>query len=194
MRIVFLSMCLTGVVSLGWLAPTVADEADGCTHFSWDVSHELAVMKQTVKPVVAGAKAGADSPVLQLDKPYELKLTSQASVTYPVKPGKPTLNDSAQGGLARFHIAKAGLYRIALTSGHWIDVADGDHLVKSKDFTGSRDCARLHKIVEFELPADKDLALQLSGSADASVKLAITTVTAAAAAPTTVAPAAASSH
>jgi hypothetical protein len=140
------------------------------------VSHELTVMKQTPQVIVAATKPGRQTPLLELDKLYELKLSPQAAITYAAKPAKPTLNDSAQGGLIRFHVEKAGIYRISITSGHWIDVVDGDHLVKSKDFQGSRDCERPHKIVEFDLPAGKDLILQFSGSTDPVVVMAITPV------------------
>ena len=176
-RTAMLSCCL---LSLGWAAlasPAFADDADGCSHFSWDVSHELKVMKQTAAPVTAATQPG-HVPLIQIDELYELKLSPQSSVTYSAKPAKPTLNDSAQGGLVRFHVDKAGLYRVSITSGHWIDVVDGEQFVKSKDFSGSRECARPHKIVEFELPANKDLVLQFSGSTDSSVVTAITPVAA----------------
>jgi hypothetical protein len=176
MRTVLLSLCVISVVSAASIAPTFADETDGCSHFTWDVSHELAVMKQTPKSVTAATQAGAGTPQLQLDTLYDLKLAPQCGVTYSAKPAKPTLNDSAQGGLVRFHIEQPGVYRISITSGHWIDVIEGDVFVKSKDFQGSRGCARPHKIVEFDLPGHKDLLLQLSGSTDASVTLAITPV------------------
>ncbi|HEY4211066.1 MAG TPA: hypothetical protein VGM84_06280 [Steroidobacteraceae bacterium] len=167
------------VGSLAWLLagpPALAQEVDGCK-FAWDVAHELTVLKQAPQSVTAGAKPGADSPVLRIDKPYQLKLVAQNSVTYAVKPAKPTLNDSVQGGLVRFKVDKAGLYRVSITSGHWIDVVDGSAVVKSKDFTGSRGCDRVHKIVEFDLPAGRDLVLQFSGSTDAQVLMAITPVT-----------------
>ena len=170
-----------GLLSLGCAAlvtPAFAEDADGCSHFSWDVSHELKVMKQTAAPVTAATKPGPQTPLIQIDKLYELKLSPQSTVTYSAKPTKPTLNDSAQGGLVRFHVDKAGLYRVSITSGHWIDVVDGGQFVKSKDFSGSHDCARPHKIVEFELPANKDLVLQFSGSTDSSVVMAITPVAA----------------
>jgi hypothetical protein len=168
------------VVTAAWVllsvVPAVADEVEGCGHFVWDVSHELAVMKQTPQTVSAGVKAGSEAPVLQLDKLYDLKLSGQGGVTYAVKPSKPTLNDSVQGGVARFHIDKAGAYRISITSGHWIDVVDGTQVIKSRDFTGARGCDRPRKIVEFDLPGGKELTLQLSGSTDAAVLLSITPV------------------
>lgn len=157
-------------------APAFADEVDGCAHFVWDVGHELAVMKQRPQAVTAGIKAGSEAPLLQLDKLYDLKLSGQGGVSYAAKPAKPTLNDSVQGGIARFHTDEAGAYRVSITSGHWIDVVDGTQVIKSRDFTGARGCERPRKIVEFELPAGKELTLQLSGSTDAAVMLAITPV------------------
>ncbi len=177
-RTAMLSCCLLSLGCAALATPAFADDADGCSHFNWDVSHELKVMKQTAVPVTAATKPGTHAPAIQIDKLYELKLSPQSAVTYSAKPAKPTLNDSAQGGLVRFHVDKAGLYRVSITSGHWIDVVDGEQLVKSKDFSGSRDCPRPHKIVEFELPANKDLVLQFSGSTDSSVVTAITPVAA----------------
>ena len=177
-RTAMLSCCLLSLSCAAFVAPAFADDAEGCSHFSWDVSHELKVLKQTAAPVTAATKPGSQVPLIRIDKPYELKLSAQSAVTYSANPAKPTLNDSAQGGLVRFHTDKAGLYRVSITSGHWIDVVDGEQLVKSKDFSGSRECARPHKIVEFELPANKDLVLQFSGSTDASVVTAITPVAA----------------
>ena len=177
-RTTILSWWLIGVGCAVFVPPALADEADGCSHFSWDVSHELKVMKQTAAPVTAATKPGMQAPLLRIDKLYELKLAAQSGVTYSAKPAKPAASDSAQGGLVRFHVDEAGLYRVSISSGHWIDVVDGGQLVKSKDFTGSHECARPHKIVEFELPANKDLVLQLSGSTESSVVTAITPVAA----------------
>ena len=158
-----------------------AAEVDGCTHFTWNVSRELAVMKQTPQPVTAAVKPGADVPELKTDKLYELALAGQSTVAFATKPGKPTLDDGAQAGLVRFHLDKAGRYRVSITSGHWVDVVDGAQFVKSRDFQGARGCERPHKIVEYELPANRDLILQFSGSPDAKVIISITAAPAAAA-------------
>jgi hypothetical protein len=175
-RIAFLTLPALGAIALLCMPPAGADEVDGCGQFGWNVSHELAVMKQTPTAVTAGVKPGAEAPLLQVDKLYDLKLSSQGGVTYAVKPAKPTLNDSVQGGIARFHLDKSGAYRISITSGHWIDVVDGSQVIKSRDFTGARGCDKPRKIVEFDLPGGKDLTLQLSGSTNASVLLSITPV------------------
>jgi hypothetical protein len=154
----------------------LAAEVDGCTKFTWDVTHELAVFKGVPKPVAAGTKAGKEAPQLKLDQVYELKLANQTGVTFALQPGKPTLPDNAQAGVFRFHTEKAGRYRVGITSGHWIDVVDGDKLIKSRDFQGARGCERPHKIVEYELPANSDLTLQLSGATDVTVIVAVTAV------------------
>jgi len=164
--------CLVGQGALA------ADNIDPCTRFTWNVSHELAVAKQTPSPVAAASQAGKDVPPLQLDKLYELKLSAQNEVSFALPPGKPTLPDGAQAGLARFHTDKAGRYRVAITSGHWIDIVDGAQIIKSRDFQGARGCERPRKIVEYELPGGKDLTLQLSGSPDAAVILSVTAVSA----------------
>src|ERR1700719_1307964 len=77
----------------------IATDTDGCAHFTWDVSHELTVMKQAPRALAAATKPGSKVPLLTLDKLYELKFSPQAALMYSAKPEKLTLNDSAQGGL-----------------------------------------------------------------------------------------------
>lgn len=166
---------MAALVTLGARSAS-AEEAQGCTHFAWDVSHELAVMRQTPQTLAAGTGLGPQTPGLQLDKLYELTLAAQSGVTYAVQPANTTPSDGARGGLVRFHIDTAGLYRISISSRHWIDVVERGGLVKSRDFLGAHDCDRPHKIVEFELPAGADLALQFSGSTESAVVVGITAV------------------
>src|SRR5262245_55143651 len=106
------------LASLSWQTVSAAD-ADPCTHFTWNVTHQLAVMKQPAQPVTAAAKPASDIPLLQLDKVYELALAEQSGVTFAVPPGKPTLADGTRAGLVRFSTAAAGRYRVGITSGHW---------------------------------------------------------------------------
>jgi len=151
-------------------------------------------MQQSPQSVVAGVEAGKGVPHVQVDKLYDVKLAAQGSVTYAVKPEKPIRSeraqpersggnpekrqrrDAGQGGLVRFRVAKAGLYRVSISGGHWIDIVDGSNFIQSKDFIRARGCERPGKIVEFELPAGRELTLQLSGFNDQNVMLAITPV------------------
>lgn len=151
-------------------------DGDPCTRFTWDVSRERAVMKQTPRTIAGAVMPGADVPQIEPEKLYEVKLADQSTVTFVAKPGKAPLTDGAHAGLVRFRVEKAGRYRVSITSRHWIDVVEGTQLVSSRDFQGQRGCERPHKIVEYELPAGRDLTLQFSGSTDARVIVAITAV------------------
>jgi hypothetical protein len=133
-------------------------------------------MNEKAQTETVSTKAGPEAPLLHIDKLYELKLAPEGTVTYAIKPPKPPREANPQGGIARFHSGKAGTYRVSLGSGHWVDVVDGPQFITSKDFQGSHGCDRPHKIVEFELPAGKELLLQLSGSMTSPVLLAITRV------------------
>ncbi len=152
-----------------------AADADPCSGFTWNVTRELALLRETAQPVAAVGKAGASMPVLALEKAYALTLLPQPDVRFPVAPGKAVVAEGSHGGLFRFRVPAAGRYRVSITSAHWIDVVQGDHLVKSGDFQRSHGCERPHKIVEFEMPAG-DVILQLSGGTDAYVTVAITSV------------------
>ena len=167
--------CLSIAAALILSGPVIAQDKDPCTQFKWDVTHELAVMKQSPQPLVAALRAGK-VPQLELDKLYVLKLASQANVTFVTKPAKAAPDDGGQAGLARFRTTKAGRYRVSLTSAHWLDVLDGEKAIASRDFQGQRGCDRPRKIVEFELPAEHEFTLQFSGS-EAEVMAAITAVT-----------------
>jgi hypothetical protein len=152
-----------------------AADSDPCTRFTWDVSQELAVMKQTPKPVSGATKADVGVPMLQVGKLYRLRLAPQSTVSFAVTPEKPTLDDGAHAGLVRFHAARPGRYRVSITSGHWIDVVDGSSAISSRDFQGRRGCERPHKIVEYELSRG-DMTVQLSGAAAREVLIAVTRV------------------
>ena len=167
-----------GFALIGMGEATNIADADPCTRFTWDVSRERAVMKQTPRVLAGAVRPGADVPQIEPEKLYEVKLADQSTVTFVAKPGKTAVTDGAHAGLVRFRVEKAGRYRISISSGHWIDVVDGTQLVSSRDFRGQRGCERPHKIVEYELPASRDLTLQFSGSTDAQVIVAITAVSA----------------
>jgi molybdate transport system substrate-binding protein len=119
-----------------------AADTDPCSRFIWDVSRELAVMKQAPRAVAAAVKPGADVPRIEPETLYEVKLADQSAVTFVAKPGKPTLNDGAHAGFVQFRVEKAGRYRVSITSGHWIEIVDGRQLVSSRDFQGQRSCQR----------------------------------------------------
>jgi hypothetical protein len=60
-RTAILSFCFLSMGCAALVTPALADEGDGCSHFSWDVSHELQVMKQTAASVTAAITPVATS-------------------------------------------------------------------------------------------------------------------------------------
>lgn len=161
--------------------PVLAEEPapappSGCDTFTWDVSRELTLLAG--EPVAIGSGVGrADSIVrIATETLYRTTLSPQAQVTLAAQPGKPMLDDGAFAGLLTFQVPTDGRYRVAITSGHWIDIVDAGQIVASLDFQGRRGCPLVHKIVEFQLPAGRDLQLQFAGGAAEDVGVVITAV------------------
>jgi hypothetical protein len=152
----------------------LAAEPDPCKRFTWDVSLETEVMKQSPQLLTAAAAPTADVPQLELDKLYELRLRKQSEVKFAVPPARAATGDDGRGGLVQFRSAAAGRYRISLSTRHWIDVVDGTTLIDSRDFQGAGGCERPHKVVDFDLPANRSLTLQLSRAPDTAVAIAVT--------------------
>jgi hypothetical protein len=181
LRFSFMSVGFAIILMALVSADANAAEADPCSHFKWDVSREVAVMRTTPQPITAAVRPGTDLPQLKVGILYTLTLAEQSAVTFAVQPAKSRSDPAARAGLVRFRVAAPGHYRISITSGHWLDVIDHAQLVDSLDFQGHTGCERPRKIVEYELPAGRDLTLQLSGSSDSPVVVAITAVVAPAA-------------
>jgi hypothetical protein len=163
------------VLASSWDTGSATDE-DLCMAFTQDVSHELAVMKQTPQEVTAAAKPAPGVPRIDPEKLYGLTLAAQSGVTLVANPGRTALVEGSYAGLVKFRVSKAGRYHVSISSSHWIDIIDGTQLLKARAFQGHRRCWRPRKIVQYELPADKELVLQLSGSTESRVIVAITAV------------------
>jgi hypothetical protein len=131
-------------------------------------------MKQSPQVLAAAATPDANIPQLQLDKLYELRLTKQSAVKFVVPPARAATGDDARAGLVQFRSMEAGRYRISLSTRHWADVVDGTLLIESHDFQGAGGCERPHKVVEFDLPANRSLTLQFSRAPNSAVAIAVT--------------------
>lgn len=118
----------------------LAAEPDPCTRFTWDVSHEAAVLKQSAQVLIAAAAPTAELP--QLDKLYEVRLSKQSDVKFVIAPARAAASDDARAGLVQFRSGEAGRYRIALSTRHWIDVVDGATVIESHGFQGAAGCER----------------------------------------------------
>jgi hypothetical protein len=88
--------------------------------------------------------------------------------------GKDVAAEGSSGGILKLHIDHAGRYRITLDAPLWIDVVSGNELVASTGFQGRQPCTLIHKSVEWSLPANADVVVQLAGATRPRTNLAVT--------------------
>jgi len=153
-------------------AAVAVDPQDPCAHFAWNVSRELALFASKASNASAG-RDKTQAPLIPAGQLYELSLSPQGQVTFPMAPAKKGLADGAYAGLVQVSIPSAGLYRVSLDGPFWIDVIAEGKLLASTDFTGNHECKSLRKLVEFQLPAGKVL-VQLTGAPRDRVRLTVT--------------------
>ena len=166
---------LTLLLTCAVLAPLAfAHTDDGCASFTWDVSRELAAMRTPAAPANATPKATPAGQTLELGKHYSATLLPQAAVNFVVPPARQRKAAQPKAGLLSFKTEKSGRYRVSITSSHWIDLLNGVTVIDSMGHEGRGGCGPLHKIVEFELPANTAITLQLSGNDDAVVGIIVT--------------------
>jgi hypothetical protein len=150
-----------------------AADQDPCTAFSWNVSHERELFAASARTGTTGANQ-ALAPLLDPEHLYELRLNPLEQVQFVAPPGKSKGGNGPYAGLARFQVAQTGLWRIALDQPAWIDVIAGGQAIASSDYQGRPGCHAPHKIVQFQLPANQELLIQLSGTPEKQVRLTIT--------------------
>jgi hypothetical protein len=134
-----------------------AQEGSGCNGFRWPLDRERAALVQTDKASLPNGGALAYGAAMML----ELQRFSSAGL--PKAPERAPKSPSAFAG--HFSLAapaKAGAYRITISSEGWVDVLDGGTYLHPIAFTGAKDCDGARKSVKFDLPA-RPLALQFSG-------------------------------
>ena len=167
------------ILLLAWTAaPTLpawaarsSDEA--CAGFSWDVSRERALFGTAARAETAGASARG-APLVTPDQLYDLTLAPQGKVHFVVAPERHWGTQDSFAGLIRLRVRTAGVYRITLGQPAWLDVVSGREIIHPRDFQGAAGCTAPNKIVEFELPAGRELTLQLSGLNSRHARVAIT--------------------
>jgi hypothetical protein len=134
-----------------------AQEGSGCSAFKWPLDHERAALVRADKASLPNGGA------LSYDAAMTLELQPLATAGLPQPPERAPKSTSAFAG--HFTLAtpaKAGHYRVTISSEGWVDVLDGGAYLHPIAFTGAKDCEGARKSVKFDLPA-RPLALQFSG-------------------------------
>ena len=168
---VMLRQCMLLAIGLA-AGPALAQE-DPCAKFSWNIEHERALFATAPEAVAAGHDP-ATTPLLAPERLYLLQLAPQDHVALALPPGKQPKPDGAYAGMARLRLQQPGTYRVSVDQSLWIDVVADGKMIDSADFQGRSGCLTPHKIVQYALPAGRDLVLQLSGAVSPGVRLTIT--------------------
>jgi hypothetical protein len=145
-----------------------AEEPSGCDKFKWPIDRERAALTAPDRAkLTSGAELAAlpaTGVTLALVAPNDAKLPS---------PPERAPKDGTFAGFASFKATpKAGVYTISLSSGAWVDVVQDGHFLKPKGFSGATDCEGIRKTMKYEL-SDKPFVLQISGTKDNSISVAI---------------------
>jgi hypothetical protein len=96
-------------------------------------------------------------------------LHATREISYPTQPEKPG-GSVAHGGLLALTIAQAGTYRIALSSGAWIDLIEDGKAQASTNHGHGPPCSTIRKVVDFSL---KPGLYTLEVSANASPEIGV---------------------
>jgi len=166
-------MTLRALCLLAVIVPVAASGADDpCTAFAWDVHTELALLVGNAVRLRSGTD-DSTAPLIGKAAAYRLALAHQAAVHFAADPGKYSDADGRFAGLVKLHIPRPGRYRVSLDAAAWVDVVAEGHVVPAAAYTGSHDCARLRKVLEFQLPAGP-ATIQVSDSQADHLRLAVT--------------------
>ena len=139
--------------------PCFAQEPVGCDKFKWPLDKERATLTGTDLPKVISG----DRVTWQIPWATTLALVPFADAKLPTPPDRAPKSPTSFAGFVQVAApARAGTYKITLSSEGWIDVVQDGHAVKSTAFSGATGCEGIRKSVKFDLAA-QSLTIELSG-------------------------------
>jgi hypothetical protein len=150
--------------------PCLAQEPVGCDKFKWPLDKERATLNGTDLPkVTSGASVTWPIPFATT-----VALLSLADAKLPTPPERAPKSPESFAGFIRVAApAKAGTYRITLSSEAWIDVIQDNKTVKPSAFSGATGCEGVRKSIKFQL-SGAPFTVQLSSVPDRSIRIVIT--------------------
>jgi hypothetical protein len=178
----FLPRLFAHVIATAFLAqPPLAaggqplpNNAPACTGFRFDVNKELELFEGKPRSVTATTTA-ASAADIDVDQLYVVTLANPGKVTLAAKPGKSIIADGSFAGLLKVSTFRGRTIRVTSTEAARLDVISGGKLQESQRHTGSGNCKVLRKVVEFMVTPGQPLIIQISGSKEREIKLAVTT-------------------
>lgn len=165
----FLSFACVALLSLG--GPAIAQQPQ-CPGGAQPIPAELAGWAHRASITAAADAKGLAAARLVPGKGANAVLRRTSTIDYVVRPEKPG-GSVSYGGLFAFSVPAAGTYRIALSSGAWIDVLKAKKAVESTAHGHGPDCSDIRKMVDFPL-AKGDYVLQIAANGTPDLSLLVT--------------------
>lgn len=170
------------LVPLG-LAVTAGAQDHGAGHMAQPANGAALECRQAVpptgelapwsspRPLSAGTGARG-APGLAIGQAASVTLRPTPQVRYALRPEKPG-GSVSYGGLIDVQVAETGTYRVALSSGAWIDLVKDGKSVTSTAHGHGPACSGVRKMVDFPLqPGHYTLQLGANGAPDIKVLVA----------------------
>jgi hypothetical protein len=145
-----------------------AEEPSGCDKFKWNIDHERAALTTPDRVKLASGTELSALPSTGMI----LALATLEDARLPGPPERASKEGTFAGFTKLVSAPKAGIYTISLSAGAWVDVMQGDHLLKPKAFSGATDCDGIRKTMKYTISASP-FVLQVSGAKENSISIAI---------------------
>ncbi|SDR62215.1 hypothetical protein SAMN05519103_07778 [Rhizobiales bacterium GAS113] len=127
-------------------SPALAAEPSGCDKFAWPLQKEQQALGEA-KAAPADAELDRNA-----GKALTLALRPLQDAKLPLAPERAPKKTPPLAGFLRFAGGPAaGLYKVSLSEGAWIDLVQDGKRLKPTAFTGATDCPNIRKSVKFEI-------------------------------------------
>lgn len=155
---------MTGLCLASAAAAKEAGHEQDCSASTPTLPPELSGWARSAPLTAASSSATANRTPLTIGQSARLSLLPTPDVRYALRPEKPG-GFVSHGGIVSFTVERAGLYRVALGSGAWIDVVQGGKAVSSAAHGHGPSCSGIRKMVDFQLSPGRYL-LQIAGNGE----------------------------
>lgn len=144
----------------------------GCAAASAAMPAELAAWPSRTPAAAAREKARLDKARLVIGHPVDAALSPTYEVRYLIRPEKPG-GSASYGGMFAFDVREAGIYRVALGSGAWVDVLKSGKVMEASAHGHGPECSNIRKMVDFPLKRGR-YVLQIAANGSSTLPLMLT--------------------
>lgn len=166
-----LAAALVGMALVAPLPDARAQDVRSCRAGPAALPPELAGWASPRRATAAGHASDLRSATLVVGSAANAALKPTSEVRYLSRPEKPG-GSVSYGGLFAFTVDRAGLYRVALGSGAWVDVLKGRAAVASSAHGHGPDCSGIRKMVDFPLTPGR-YTLQIAANGEPELPLMV---------------------